>query len=160
MKRYYFLGIAVLFMLGISLSASAQQKMTDFQRQMREKIMQQTMQQVQGGKIQPPAGAAGQVAPAKAVIDGKSLFNDPSLGTNGKSCGSCHKTEGEGPLDGRAVDSHYVAYIQYCYEHALAGKEVIERNSIQKLTAYLKSLQKSKFHAPDAHPLKGGEEAW
>jgi cytochrome c553 len=40
-----------------------------------------------------PKVVAGRVAWNASVARGMALFNDASLGTNGKSCGSCHRPE-------------------------------------------------------------------
>ena len=77
------------------------------------------------------------------VAQGKAIFNDSSLGTNGKSCGSCH-VEGKKPLDGRKVDNRLVAFVQYCYEHAIGGQKVIAADKLDKLIAYLGSLGSKK----------------
>ncbi len=158
------------------------QDMTGFQRQMMEKMRQQTMQksmqQTQGGQnllgeAQPPGFAAIDLSG-----DGRKLFNDPALGTNGKSCGSCHQ-EGQKPLDGRKVDHHMVAFVQYCYEHAIRGVKVIDKEKLNKIMAYFNSLEKKSNPAgaiapapmmptpsmstplmPNRPNHQGGEEDW
>ena len=127
----------------IVVPASFAQEMSEFQKQMMEQMMQQTRQKMQSGETKPP-GDMSLPGPesSEAVGQGKEIFNASSLGTNGKSCGSCHK-EGKKPLAGQKVDNHMIAYVQYCYEHAIGGKKVIDKVKLDKLMAYLKSLQKS-----------------
>ncbi len=139
MKKHIWLGILVASLFGVS-AAFAQ--VTDFQKQMMEQMQKKMM----GGGAGAGAGAAGMQQPSTPasttpmeVTQGKAIFNDSSLGTNGKSCGSCH-VEGKKPLDGRKIDNRLVAFVQYCYEHAIGGQKVIETGKLDKLIAYFGSL--------------------
>ncbi len=155
--------LAVISLGLIFVPALFAQDMTEFQKQMMERMrqqtMQKTMQQTQGGQnlgeeSQPPGFAAVALSG-----DGKRVFNDPTLGTNGKSCGSCHQV-GKKPLAGQKVNNHLAAYVQYCYEHALAGKKVIEKDKLNKIMAYFESFQKTSNPAGTITPPIRGEEAW
>jgi mono/diheme cytochrome c family protein len=141
--------------LGLAVaSASFAQDIGEFQRQMMERMMQQNREKMQKGEADLPGFAKVGVADR-----GKAIFNSTSLGNNGKSCGSCHQ-EGQGPLDGRQVDNHLVAYVQYCYEHALGGEKVIAGDKLDKIMGYLKSLQKSQASSsPPVHQPEE-EEPW
>jgi cytochrome c len=85
------------------------------------------------------------------VEKGKALFNDPKLGTNGQTCGTCHPNgkglEKSGAMDkkewttpGGAAKSLEDA-INLCITMALKGK-ALDKNSpeMQDLVAYIKSL--------------------
>ncbi len=151
----------------IVVPASFAQDMTEFQKQMQQQMMQQNMQRMQSGETQPPLSMKPPgPESSEAVNQGKKIFIDPSLGTNGKSCGSCHR-EGEKPLAGQKVNNHMIAYVQYCYEHAIGGEKVIDKSKLDKLMAYFRSLQKSApMGVPPSSPpgdpsfSEGEEEAW
>ncbi len=87
-------------------------------------------------------------AHAGDISKGKSLFNSAKLGTNGKSCSSCHP-------DGRNIDGSKSSYsilgseqsniedaANFCIEMALSGK-ALEKNSgkMKDLAAYLSTLK-------------------
>lgn len=84
---------------------------------------------------------------AENLEKGRLLFNDTSLGTNGKSCNSCH-------LGGKGINSNKERYVifgkeldeledavNFCIEMALKGKP-LDKNSekMKDMVAYLKSL--------------------
>ena len=146
--------LLVIIALGLAfIPASFAQDMGEFQKQMMQQMMQQNMQKFQGGE----AGQQGFPSIDKdktTTTQGKALFNDSSLGSNGKSCGSCHQ-EGEKPLDGRDINHHLVAYVQYCYEHALGGEKVIGQAKLDKIMSYFVSLKMTKSapqpQAPQQH---------
>ncbi len=99
------------------------------------------------------------------VEKGKKLFNDPKLGTNGKTCNSCHPggqgLEGSGKkkefkLGGKTQKSLEEA-INACIVMSLKGKALDPKSQeMQELVAYIKSLSEKKTSAP-AKPKKKGE---
>lgn len=92
------------------------------------------------------------------VGNGKALFNDVNLGTNGKSCNSCH-------ADGNNIDASKQTYsildseqesvedaVNFCIEMALSGKP-LEKDSkqMEDMVSYLKTLKgknKAKSETP------------
>lgn len=101
--------------------------------------------------------AAG-IAHSGDVKNGKALFNDSNLGTNEKSCNSCHS-------GGRDIDGSKEAFsilgseqesvedaVNFCIEMALSGKP-LEKDSkqMEDMVSYLKTLKvkkKTKNEAP------------
>jgi mono/diheme cytochrome c family protein len=83
------------------------------------------------------------------VERGKALFNDPKLGTTGKSCGSCHPdgkgleqagTKKEFNIMGKSQKSLEEA-VNFCIENALKGKALDPKGKdIADIVAYIKSL--------------------
>jgi hypothetical protein len=147
--------LAVVSLGLLVASVSFAQDMSDFQKQMMQQMMQQNMQKFQQGGTEAPG-----FAQRKEVADkGRALFNDSSLGTNGKSCGSCHQ-EGQAPLDGRVVNHYLAAYVQYCYEHALAGKKVIDKDKLDQIMSYFGSLRVAKSATQTKMPAPMEEESW
>jgi cytochrome c peroxidase len=78
---------------------------------------------------------------------GAALFRDPSLGTNGKSCASCH--EGGKRLDpeelAEASDDKLAAYANSCVEAMLKGKRLPEGSPpLRSLVLHLRSFQVRK----------------
>lgn len=72
---------------------------------------------------------------------GKALFNDPQLGTNGKSCGSCHP-DGKG-LEMAGMKGDLAQTVNKCISAALKGKPLDEKSiEMQSLLLYIKSLHK------------------
>ncbi len=82
------------------------------------------------------------------VGKGKALFNNINLGTNGKSCNSCH-------ADGKNIDASKQTYsilgskqesvedaVNFCIEMALSGKP-LEKDSkqMEDMVSYLKDLK-------------------
>ncbi|MFN3739431.1 MAG: cytochrome c peroxidase [Thermodesulfovibrionales bacterium] len=83
------------------------------------------------------------------VEKGKALFNDPKLGTSGKSCNSCHPdgkgleqagTKKEFNLMGKSQKSLEEA-VNFCIEMALKGKAIDPKGSdMANIVTYIKSL--------------------
>jgi cytochrome c len=81
------------------------------------------------------------------IEKGKKLFSDPSLGTNGKSCESCHPK-------GRGINGQKSTFtimgkkqktleeaINFCIEMALKGKPLPkDSEKMQNLATYLRTL--------------------
>jgi len=97
------------------------------------------------------------------VEKGKALFNDPKLGTNGSTCGTCHPggkgLEKSGAADKKewttpgGVEKSLEDAINMCITMALKGK-ALDKNSqeMQDLVAYIKSLGEK---APMKHSAPG-----
>ncbi len=79
-------------------------------------------------------------AQSEATIEkGKALFNDPNLGTNGKSCNSCHPN-GKG-LERSRSNPELVETINGCITILLKGKALDPKSvDMQSLVLYVKSL--------------------
>ncbi len=157
MKRKVWLGILVASLFGASTVFA---QLSDFQKQMMEQMQKKMMGG--GGAGDATTGTQQPTIPVSTtpmvVTQGKAVFNDSSLGTNGKSCGSCH-VEGKKPLDGREVDNRLVAFVQYCYEHAIGGQKVIDTDKLDKIIAYFDSFG-SKSDASmfqGSAPAQGGQ---
>ncbi len=87
---------------------------------------------------------AAVAAVAPSVERGRALFHDRSLGTNGRSCASCH--EGGKRLDdlGEYDDARLGAYANTCIEGMLKG-EPLPRDSadLRSLVLYLRMFQRT-----------------
>lgn len=99
----------------------------------------------------PNVAAAGDLEDAAAR--GKQLFADASLGTNGKSCNSCHTDMGRGdiPFTGRAPFPKVFSMakqvrtldqtVQACIAGALKGKALAwDDAKLTDLVTYINSL--------------------
>ncbi len=73
------------------------------------------------------------------IEKGKKIFNDPSLGTTGKSCNSCHP-DGRG-LEQSGTRRNLTDIINGCITTPLKGK-ALDPNSVEmeSLVLYIKSL--------------------
>lgn len=97
-------------------------------------------------------------AHAGDVGNGKALFNDVNLGTNGKSCNSCHS--GGKDIDGSRESFSILGSEQgsiedaanFCIEMALSGKPLKkDSKQMEDLASYLKTLKvedKTKSEVP------------
>ena len=73
------------------------------------------------------------------VERGKQLFSDSKLGTNNKSCNTCHP-DGKG-LEKAGADLG--STIQACLQKVLGGKTLAtDSQEIKDLVAYIRSLKK------------------
>jgi len=144
MKKVSLLLFSLIFLFSGYLIAGAQQnsqsQMQDMQQNMMKTMMEQMTKNLGGGM-------GGSAAPKQGVSTnkargGESVFSDTSLGTNGKSCKTCHSKKGKKPLDGRKVDSHLISFVQYCYNNALKGMGVIPEKKLTGIEDYFKSLQR------------------
>jgi mono/diheme cytochrome c family protein len=87
------------------------------------------------------ATAIAAAADAPSIQRGKELFNSTSLGTNGKSCSSCHR-------DGRGLDqiadkdeAALADTVNQCILKPLKGKELAgDSNDLKSLVMYLQTL--------------------
>lgn len=84
-------------------------------------------------------GCAATSLPSGDPVRGKVLFSDTTLGTNGKSCNSCHPELGRGSnsLVGKKAYDHT---IRDCIQAALQGDPGQEQ-AVADLKAYLESLK-------------------
>ncbi len=80
---------------------------------------------------------------------GKKLFNDPSLGTNGKACSTCHQSEEKvGVLAAKGVwfggrARTLEQAINICVTGPLAGKALPENSvEMKSIAMYMQSLIK------------------
>jgi cytochrome c553 len=74
-----------------------------------------------------------------SVEKGKALFNDPKLGTTGKSCNDCHKN-GEG-MEKAGARKDLETVINACIAKSIKGKPLDDKSvEMQSLTMYIKSL--------------------
>lgn len=114
---------------------------------------------VSAGDFVRPAGVGGVAASAALVAEGKKLWNDPSIGTSGLACQSCHtggaalnasfakpyphkvampsQMAGVGPI-------HLDEMVQFCMVVPMAAKPLPwGSRQLAALTAYSAELQKS-----------------
>lgn len=85
------------------------------------------------------AGCSGGTLPGGDAAQGKALFADPSLGTSGKSCNTCHTEMGRGEksLVGKKPFDHT---IRDCIQGPLQGDPGQEQ-AVADLIAYIESLK-------------------
>jgi mono/diheme cytochrome c family protein len=79
-----------------------------------------------------------------SVAAGKKLFNDPSLGTNGKSCASCHRTDENIKRDAarHPEDSSLKSVINGCITENLKGNPLPEASAnMESLVMYIRSVK-------------------
>ena len=70
---------------------------------------------------------------------GKVLFNDPKLGTTGKSCNDCHK-DGQG-LDKAGTKNDLERIINACITNSIKGKALDPKSvEMQSMVLYIKSF--------------------
>ncbi len=85
---------------------------------------------------------------------GKALFNDPKLGTTGKSCNDCHPG-GKGAEKAAAKnDNDIERIVNGCITHSIKGKALdVKSVEMQSIVLYIKSLSKSPAAAPHKAPV-------
>ena len=83
-------------------------------------------------------------SPQEVTLDkGKALFNDPRLGTSGKSCNTCHP-DGKG-LDKAGEKSNLESILNSCITKGLKGKALdVKSAEMQSLVMYVKSFGTKK----------------
>lgn len=70
---------------------------------------------------------------------GKALFNDPKLGTTGRSCNDCHPG-GKG-VEKAATKNDIERIVNSCITHSIKGKELDVRSvEMQSIVLYIKSF--------------------
>jgi cytochrome c peroxidase len=78
-----------------------------------------------------------------SVEKGKVLFNDPKLGTTGKSCNDCH-TNGKG-LDKAGANTDLEKIINSCITNSIKGKALDPKSAeMQSMVLYIKSFGEKK----------------
>jgi cytochrome c peroxidase len=83
---------------------------------------------------------------------GKALFNDPKLGTSGKTCNDCHK-DGTG-LERAGDQKDLDKIVNNCITAGLKGKALKPKSvEMQSLLLYLKSLGAEKKPAAKKAPV-------
>lgn len=82
---------------------------------------------------------------SSSVEQGKILFNNTALGTNGKNCSACHP-DGKGLKNSAAFDEKTLEKIaNQCIEKALRGKPFPSGSpELSSLVMYLKTLGPAK----------------
>lgn len=87
-----------------------------------------------------------------SVEKGKALFNDPKLGTTGKSCNDCHKN-GEG-MEKAGARKDLETVINACIARSIKGKPLDEKSmEMQSMVKYIKSLGGESKAAPKKAPV-------
>ncbi len=88
-------------------------------------------------------GLAFAIEHEASIEKGKALFNDPKLGTSGKSCNDCH-TNGKG-LDKAGTKSNLEEIINGCITQLLKGKALDPKSAeMQSMVLYVKSFSQNK----------------
>lgn len=84
-------------------------------------------------------GIALAVQGGASIEKGKKIFNDPSLGTTGKTCNSCHP-EGKG-LEKSGSRQDLTDIINGCITIPLKGKALDPKSvEMESMVLYIKSL--------------------
>jgi cytochrome c len=99
-------------------------------------------------------GAALAVQQDASLEKGKALFNDPKLGTTGKSCNDCH-VNGKGADKAASRDDAYIKrVINGCITQSIKGAP-LESNSVemQSMVLYIKSLANKPAAKPRRAPV-------
>jgi len=86
------------------------------------------------------------------LAKGKALFNDPKLGTTGKSCNDCHPG-GKG-AEKAAAKNDIERIVNACITHSIKGKALeVKSVEMQSIVLYIKSLGKNPAAAPKKAPV-------
>lgn len=82
-------------------------------------------------------------AQGASVDKGKAMFNDPKLGTNGKSCNDCHPN-GKG-LEKSGTMKNLEDVVNGCITHSIKGKALnVKSPEMQSMVMYIKSIGQKK----------------
>ena len=85
------------------------------------------------------AGIAAAAQQEASVEKGKALFNDPKLGTTGKSCNDCHRN-GSG-MEKAAGRTDIVSIVNGCIQASIKGTPLDAKSAeMQSLVLYIKSF--------------------
>lgn len=80
-------------------------------------------------------------AQGASVEKGKALFNDPKLGTTGKTCNDCHPN-GKG-LEKAGMMKDLESTVNGCITHSIKGKAIdVKSPEMQSMVMYIKSVGK------------------
>ncbi len=83
---------------------------------------------------------------------GRALFNDPKLGTTGKSCNDCHPG-GKG-VEKAASKNDIERIVNSCITHSIKGKALDVRSvEMQSIVLYIKSFGDKASAAPKKPPV-------
>lgn len=89
--------------------------------------------------------ATASAAPAPSVAHGKGLFGNSSLGTNGKSCATCHPSGTGLEESASSADKELEQITNKCIEKALKGKPLaVGSLDLSSIVLYLKSIGQTK----------------
>ncbi|MGE5892458.1 MAG: c-type cytochrome [bacterium] len=89
------------------------------------------------------------------IEKGKALFNDPKLGTTGKSCGSCHADGAKLEKAAGKDDKALAETVNKCIAANLKGKALdVNSADMQNIVAYMKTLT-AKKEAPKKKVIQG-----
>ncbi len=78
-----------------------------------------------------------------SIDKGKAMFNDPKLGTNGKTCNDCH-LNGKG-LENAASKQNLEQILNGCITQGLKGKPLdVKSPEMESLVSYVKSFSGAK----------------
>jgi cytochrome c len=90
-------------------------------------------------------GLQAQAIEAPSLSLGKTLFESAQLGSNGKSCASCHLQGKELGMVGDFNDMELKDIINACLRDALGAKLIsTDSQEMNALLAYVRSFQKAK----------------
>jgi cytochrome c peroxidase len=83
---------------------------------------------------------------------GKALFNDPKLGTTGKSCNDCHPG-GKG-VEKAAAKNDIERIVNSCITHSIKGRALdVKSVEMQSLVLYIKSFGDKTSTNPKKPPM-------
>jgi cytochrome c peroxidase len=98
------------------------------------------------------AGLAAAAHHEASVDKGKALFNDPKLGTTGKSCNDCHQN-GKG-IEKAAGKKDLVSIVNMCITRGLKGKALDATSmDMQSLVMYINSFGNQKKETKKTAPV-------
>ena len=78
---------------------------------------------------------------AGSAMQGEKLFNDPALGSNGKTCATCHAEGRDLEYVGLAADEDLRESTNMCIRKAMKGEPLADDDPrMAALIAYMRSL--------------------
>ncbi len=93
-------------------------------------------------------------AQESSAAKGKALFNDPQLGTTGKSCNDCHPGGKDAEKAATKSDADIARIVNACITHSIKGKALDEKSAeMQSLVMYIKSFGNKPAAAPKKAPV-------
>jgi cytochrome c peroxidase len=99
-------------------------------------------------------GIALAVQNEASMEKGKALFNDPKLGTTGKSCNDCHPGGKDAEKAATKSDADIARIVNACITHSIKGKVLDEKSAeMQSLVMYIKSFGNKPAAAPKKAPV-------
>jgi cytochrome c peroxidase len=83
---------------------------------------------------------------------GKALFNDPKLGTTGKSCNDCHP--GGNGVEKAAAKNDIERIVNSCITHSIKGRALdVKSVEMQSIVLYIKSFGDKTSTTPKKPPM-------